>query len=192
MGKEPVEPDWAPLTQAEAGAVLAGYGGQGPGGGPAVITWWSPRPMSAAALVRGPAGEVFIKRHDTRVRTAGQLAGEHAFAGHLRAHGLAVPAVLHTPSGASTVTRGDYVYEVHQAATGVDLYRDAMSWTPYASRGHARAAGGALARLHLAAAGFARPARPPGALISSCDVITAPDPLGRAAGLAAAPPGPAS
>ena len=84
--------------------------------------------------------------------------------------------------------RGDFCYEVHQAAGGVDLYRDAVSWSPYASLGHAYAAGAALARLHLAAADFARPARPPAVLMNSCQVITAPDPLDAARALVAARP----
>ena len=84
--------------------------------------------------------------------------------------------------------RGDFCYEVHQAAGGLDLYRDAVSWSPYASLGHAYAAGVALARLHLAAADFGRPARPPAVLMNSCQVITAPDPLDAARALVAARP----
>jgi Ser/Thr protein kinase RdoA (MazF antagonist) len=191
MGKDPVEPDWAPLTADEVGAVLARYGeaAPGPGGEHTEITWWSPRPMSAAALVRGTASQVFVKRHDLRVRTAAQLAAEHAFAAHLRGHGLTVPAVRRTLAGATTVTSGQVVYEVHEIAPGVDLYRDAVSWSPLRSLGHARAAGVALARLHRAAAGFAHPARPPAVLISSCDIVTAPDPLARVADLLRQRPG---
>jgi hypothetical protein len=125
MGKDLVEPDWPPLTEDEVNAVLAQYGeaSAGPDGEHAVITWWSPRPMSAAALVRGPATDVFVKRHDSRVRTAGQLAEEHAFAAHLRGRGLTVPAVRRTPGGATTVAGGHLVYEVHEVAAGVDLCR---------------------------------------------------------------------
>lgn len=191
MGKEPAQPDWPPLTEAEVGAVLARYGepSAGPGGERAEITWWSPRPMSAAALVRGTATNFFVKRHDLRVRTAAQLAAEHAFAGHLRAQGLTVPAVRRTPDGATTVASGQVVYEVHEVAAGIDLYRDAVSWSPFTSLGHARAAGAALARLHLAAAGFTHAGRPPAALISGCDVITAPDPVARVADVAGQLPG---
>jgi Ser/Thr protein kinase RdoA (MazF antagonist) len=74
-------------------------------------------------------------------------------------------------------------------AAGIDLYRDAMSWTPYLSPGHARAAGAALARLHRAAAGFARAARPPAVLTSSCCVITAADPLAELDAIARRRPG---
>jgi Ser/Thr protein kinase RdoA (MazF antagonist) len=180
MGKELVEPDWAPLTGDEVSAVLARYAGCATGptaGAGTVVAWSSPRPMSAAGLVRHGDGTVFVKRHHTRVRSASQLAAEHAFAAHLRARGLPVPAVWRTASGQTTVARGDFVYEVHEVAAGIDLYRDSMSWTPYLGTGHARAAGAALARLHQAAAGFTRAARPPAVLTSSCDVISAADPV---------------
>jgi len=186
MGTELAEPDWSPLTGAEVRAVLAHY----PGGGREVrVAWHSPRPMSAAALVRRGGETLFVKRHDVRVRTAGQLAAEHAFAGHLRARGVPVPEVLHTGSGRSAVVRGGAVYEVHRTAPGIDLYRDAMSWTPFTSLGHARAAGAALARLHRAAASFRRAARPPAVLTSSCAIITAADPVEAVGRLAARRPG---
>jgi Ser/Thr protein kinase RdoA (MazF antagonist) len=202
MGKEPVEPDWAPLTGGEVGAVLARYGlpaghdlvasGTGQAAAPrtgTVVAWSSPRPMSAAGLVRHGTGTVFVKRHHVRVRSAAQLAAEHAFAAHLRASGLPVPAVRRTAAGRTVVADGDFVYEVHEMAAGIDLYRDAMSWTPYLSPGHARAAGAALARLHRAAAGFTRAVRPPAVLTSSCRVITAADPLAEVDAIAHRRPG---
>lgn len=186
MGKDLVEPDWHPLTPTEVSTVLAHFGAPatgpvpGPGSGAGdLITWRSPRPMSAAALAHSGDGTVFVKRHHTRVRSATQLTAEHAFITHLGAHGMPVPAVRRTQAGATTLTCDEFVYEVHDVAPGLDLYRDAMSWTPFASLGHARAAGAALARLHRAAAGFRRKARAPGVLISSCAVITAADPLAK-------------
>jgi Ser/Thr protein kinase RdoA (MazF antagonist) len=209
MGKEPVEPDWPPLTDAEVSAVLPWYGRPGA----AAVSWQSPRPMSAAALVRCDGGEVFVKRHHTSVRTAGDLAAEHALAAHLRALGVAVPAVLRLAvkgdgegrtvkrewgggrgagGGATTVRSGDYLYEVHALATGIDLYRDVQSWSPFTSLHHARAAGAALARFHRASASFRLPGRPAGVLTSTCAVITAADPLAEVARLAARRPGLAS
>jgi Ser/Thr protein kinase RdoA (MazF antagonist) len=213
MGKDLVAPDWPPLTDDEAAAVLARYGRPGP----VDVRWRSPRPMSAAALVlcgggreaRGRGREkhcqgedLFVKRHHRSVRTEGQLAAEHAFAAHLRALGVAVPTVLRTVQGdgeggmgrrvgdaASTVRSGDYVYEVHARAEGLDLYRDVASWSPFTSPGHARAAGAALARFHLASASFGLPARPPEVLTSSCAIVTAADPLAEVARLAARRPG---
>ena len=53
---------------------------------------------------------------------------------------------------------------------------------------HAHAAGATLARLHLAAADFVLPARPPAVLMNSCQVITAADPLEAASRLVTARP----
>jgi Ser/Thr protein kinase RdoA (MazF antagonist) len=189
MGRDLVEPDWPPLTDAEVSAVLARYGRTA---GQAVVRWRSPRPMSAAALVDSGGEEVFVKRHHVRVRTAAQLGAEHALAGHLDALGLAVPAVLRLPDGGTTVRSGDYLYEVHARATGIDAYRDVLSWEPFTSTQHAWAAGAALARFHRASAGFGLPARPPAVLTNSCAVITAPDPLAAVVRLAARRPGLAS
>ena len=187
MGKELTEPDWPPLTTAEVREVLAGYG-SAPTRTTKII-WRSPRPFAASALVRWGEVTVFVKRHHRAVRNAAQLAAEHAFVAHLRARGIATPAIFRTQTGASTLTSGDYVYEVHERAAGADLYRDAMSWTPYASVRHAAAAGAALARLHLAAADGALPARPFGALIGSQEILTATWPPGAIAGLLRARPG---
>jgi Ser/Thr protein kinase RdoA (MazF antagonist) len=184
MGLDLAEPDWAPLSNEEAGAVLAAYR---PGSVGATVLWRSPRPMSAAGLVRaGDAGTFFIKRQHRSVRSAAQLRVEHAFAAHLRSAGQPVPAVLPLPAGGTVLRRGDYRYEVTEVAGGVDVYRDAVSWSPYLTVGHAHAAGAALARLHLAAASFACPARPPAALMDSCSVTCSPDPLAAVERLVAA------
>jgi Ser/Thr protein kinase RdoA (MazF antagonist) len=177
MGRELAEPDWPPLTDEELAAVLAGQGDTlgGVRRRPAIL-WRSPRPMSAAALVRLGSMTVFVKRHHISVRNPGQLAAEHAFAGHLRARGQPLPAVLRGPGGQSVLQRGEFCYEAQEAAAGIDLYRDAVSWSPYLSLGHAYAAGAALAQLHVAAASFAAPARPAAVLMNSCQVIAAPDP----------------
>ncbi|HYA44506.1 MAG TPA: phosphotransferase, partial [Acidimicrobiales bacterium] len=189
MGRDLVAADWPPLGEDEARAVLENWGLVGI----SHVLWHSPRPMWAAGLVQGPWGTVFVKRHDKRVRDVEQLAAEHALAGHLRLGGLPVPAVLSVRlsmrTGATTLQSGDYVYEVHQAAAGLDLYRDAPSWSPFRSLGHAFAAGRELARLHLAAAGFDLPARPPGVLMVSCGVVAAPDPLAAVGELIAERPG---
>ena len=173
MGKDLVVPDWSPLTSAEVHLVLARYPQPG---GDEMITWRSPRPMSAAGLIRRGGVDLFVKRHHVRVRTPAQLAVEHAFIGHLRARGIAAPAVLRTADGATATQDGDFVYEVHEVASGLDLYRDALSWTPYTSLGHAHAAGTALARLHQAADRFPLPARVPAVLTGGCEIIVSNDP----------------
>lgn len=179
MGRELAEPDWPPLTDDELRGVL-GRGDPGGLGRQPVVTWRSPRPMSAAALVRLGDATLFVKRHHLSVRTPAQLAAEHAFADHLGVRGLPVPAVLRLADGSSVLRRGDFCYEAHQVADGLDLYRDAVSWSPYASLGHAYAAGAMLARLHLAAADFGLPARPPAVLMNSSAIVTAADPAAAA------------
>jgi Ser/Thr protein kinase RdoA (MazF antagonist) len=180
MGRELVAPDWPPLTDDEVRIVLAAYPARGDGrpDGQPVVTWRSPRPMSAAGLVRyagdGRRGmSVFVKRHHRAVRSTAQLVTEHALATYLRLRGIAVPAVLRDADGATVTEHGDFRYEVHEVADGVDLYRDAVSWSPFTSSGHAWAAGAALARLHDAAAAFPLPERPPAPLLSSCAVVAA-------------------
>ncbi|WP_089105987.1 phosphotransferase enzyme family protein [Streptomyces hyaluromycini] len=160
LGTEPVEPDWPPLTDAEVTAVT----------GPARVVWRSPRPLSAAAVVERDGRRLFVKRHHVTVRTPRGLAEEHAFLRHLRERGAPVVEVL------DLVERGGWTYEVHSAGTGTDLYRDALSWSPFLGTAHARAAGEALARLHLAAEDFAAPRRSPQPLVASFTVFAAPDP----------------
>jgi len=145
--------------------------------------------MSAAGLVRCGAEMVFVKRHHARVRSAAQLRAEHAFAAWLRSHDQPLPRALSTTAGDTVFRRGSYRYEVSTVAGGVDLYRDAVSWSPYLSPAHASAAGAALARLHLAALGCPLPARPPAVLMNSCAVLCAPDPVLAVTDLIAGRPG---
>jgi Ser/Thr protein kinase RdoA (MazF antagonist) len=199
MGKDLVAADWPPLTDDEVGVALAAYPacGDGRSGAQPVVTWRSPRPMSAAGLVRcdpgdGPPGHcVFVKRHHAAVRSTGQLITEHALATYLRLRGVPVPSILRDADGATVAEHGEFRYEVHELADGVDLYRDAVSWSPFTSPGHARAAGAALARLHEAAAGFPLPERPPAPLLSSCAIVGADpvDPVAAVARFAAELPG---
>lgn len=167
MGRDLAEPDWPPLTAGELAGLLDGVLD-----GSAEIIWRSPRPMSAAALVAVHGGStVFVKRHHQRVRDGARLAEEHAFCVQLRAAGQPVPPVL------ALRHRGEFWYEVFGLVQGVDVYRDAVSWSPYLSAGHASAAGAALARLHLAARGFDGMPRPFGPLMTSVSVVAAADPM---------------
>ena len=171
--------DWPALRVQEVREVLARLG-QTPlvrGRSDLEMRWWSPRPMSAAALVRRGDRELFVKRHHVAVRGPDRLRVEHRFAEHLRQRGQRVARVLHDVEGDTVVRRGDFVYEVHERAPGVDLYRETPSWYPYLSRSHARSAGRALARLHGAALDFAEPASAPGVLTDSSEILRAPDPL---------------
>ena len=60
-------------------------------------------------------------------------------------------------AGETAIELGDWIYEVHETPAGVDLYEEAISWTPFRTVAHAHSAGQALARLHLAARDFAAP-----------------------------------
>jgi Ser/Thr protein kinase RdoA (MazF antagonist) len=70
----------------------------------------------------------------------------------------------------------EWTYEVHQAPENVDLYEDALSWTPFRTAAQAYSAGQALARLHLASEGFASPRRKPRPLVASFTIFAAQDP----------------
>ena len=170
----PVTPDWPPLTRAEIEPLLARYATVGT---LRELRWHSPRPLSAAAIVGTAAGSWFIKRHARRVRSVETLTEEHRFMAHLRGHGVPVPAVLADACGHTALALGEWVYEVHATAEGVDLYRDAMSWTPVSELTHARHAGRALAHLHDGAEGYAAAQRDTHLLVARCDLIVAPDPV---------------
>ena len=172
MGADLTAPDWPPLTLAEVQALAPRYRALQ---GPLRLIWHSPRPFSAAARVQTAQGEVFIKRHDSRVRDLAGLHEEHRYIAHLRERGLGVPQVLENIERGSATALGGRTYEVHASVPGIDAYRDIHSWIPVRDAGDARALGGALARLHLAARGYAAPARPPRPLLAGIDIVGSPD-----------------
>ena len=185
MGTGLEAPSWPAITLSDAEAVLARLPAAGRLHG---LDWHSPRPFSSAALARSDTGPLFLKRHHRRLRSAEGLAAEHAFIAHLRARGLPVAEILSDADGATALTAGDWVWEVHRQAPGADLYRERHSWTPFLGLDHARAAGGALARLHDAAEGFAALARPAEPLVTSLTILPAVDPVAAAATYIAARP----
>ncbi len=165
-------PDWPPLTLTELQALAS----QMPVlRAPLRLLWHSPRPFSAAARVQTAAGEVFVKRHDSRVRDVAALLEEHRFVEHLRARGVPVPRRHADIHGCTVCALQSYTYEVHDAAPGVDAYCDDPSWMPVRSPAQARALGQALARLHLAAHDYQAPPRPPRPLLAGIDIIGASD-----------------
>jgi Ser/Thr protein kinase RdoA (MazF antagonist) len=108
-------------------------------------------------------GRVFIKRHDQSVRDREGLLEEHRFLQHLHNHDAQVPLVFSDAEGETAIENEGWTYEVHEVPTGLDLYGDALSWTPFRSKGHAYSAGRAMARVHRAANAFdatPRKARP--------------------------------
>ncbi len=146
MGLVPVPPDWPPLRTEEVRRLLARLVGLEDASA-ARITWHSPRPFAATAVISVPGtggGEplrLVVKRHHRAVRTRTSLQAEHAFMQHLAAQGVAVPRAL-DDGARSAWAEDDFVYEVLELLDGHDLYREARSWTPFTSMGHAQAAGG--------------------------------------------------
>jgi len=167
-------PDWPALTGDEVRHLLDRYRALGP---VRDIQWHSPRPLSAACLVHVGAGTVFVKRHHRSVRSTATLGEEHRFIAHLRGNGVPIPAVLHDAQDQTAVAVGDWVYEVHERAVGVDLYRDTISWEPLPDLDHARSAGRMLAVLHDAAQGYDAPQRDTHILVARSELIRASDPV---------------
>ncbi len=168
-----VEPDWPPLTLAELRLLLAQFPALGE---PIEILSVSPRPFSAAGVVATTKGRVFVKRHHHTVRDAEGLHEEHRFLAYLFEHDARVPRVFASAQGETATEIGDWIYEVHDTPEGIDLYEDAISWTPFFTAAHAHSAGQALARLHLAAQGFAAPRRKARPLVAGFSIFAAPDP----------------
>jgi Ser/Thr protein kinase RdoA (MazF antagonist) len=167
-------PDWPMLTTAEVDTLLCGYQQLGTA---MRIDWHSPRPLSAACLVETSRATVFIKRHHRSVRSVGTLGEEHRFIAHLRSNGTPIPAVLSDAHGQTAVAIDDWTYEVHEHAAGIDLYREAISWSPLPNREHAYSAGLMLAASHDAAEGYHAPQRDTHILVARSELICSPDPV---------------
>lgn len=146
-----VEPDWPPLTLDEVRGLLRFYPAVGK---PVRFLTVSPRPFSAASVVATDGEPIFVKRHHVSVRDVEGLREEHRLMAHLRANGIAAPRVFATAKGETALRLGEWTYEIHEVAPGIDLYEDAISWTPFRSSDHAYAAGQALARFHETVRGF--------------------------------------
>ena len=168
-----VEPDWPPLTLAEVERILQRFP---PFEEPIEIVSASPRPFSAASVVATRGSQIFLKRHHRSVRDREGLLEEHRFLQYLHSHGAAVPEVLADRDGQTAIEESEWTYEVHSVPPGLDLYGDALSWTPFRSVAHACSAGASLARLHLASAGFDAPRRQARPLVASFTIFAADDP----------------
>jgi Ser/Thr protein kinase RdoA (MazF antagonist) len=168
-----VEPDWPPLTLSEIRELLTNFAEVGT---PVAILSSSPRPFSAASVVETLRGRVFIKRHARLVRDIDGLAEEHCFMQHLRANDMCVPRVFQADSGATAIKICESTYEVHEIPAGLDLYQDAVSWTPFHSPAHAQSAGALLARMHLSAKTYDAPARKVHPLVASFTIFAAQNP----------------
>jgi len=168
-----VAPDWPALTADELRRVFEQFPELD---GQFEILTESPRPLSAAGVVKTRAGQVFVKRHAREVRDREGLLEEHRFLAHLHQRGAAVPRVLADAAGETAIEAGAWTYEVHEVAAGVDLYREALSWTPFHSVSHAFAAGEALARMHRSAEGFEAARRKIQPLVASFTIFAGEEP----------------
>lgn len=164
---------WPALRFEEVSELLSGYADIGAS---ERITWHSPRPLSAACLMRCSNAILFVKRHHRTVRTVATLEEEHRFIDHLRAANMSVPAVLRDRTGRSANAIGDWTYEVHERAAGTDIYRDTLSWEPPISTQHAHTAGAMLGRLHLASSDYHGPQRDTHILVARSELLCAADP----------------
>ena len=175
LGLEPVQADWPAISIEAVEQLFRRYPETGE---LRELTWHSPRPFSAACLVTTSTRSVFVKRHHRSVREPAWLREEHRFMAHLRQHGAPVTEVLADAQGATAIAMGEWTYEVHGIAAGQDLYRDALSWTPFQDHQHAWAAGETLARLHESAAGYSAPPRQASVLLANFRLFSQPDPIG--------------
>ncbi|PPV08916.1 hypothetical protein XBLMG947_0539 [Xanthomonas bromi] len=174
MSLELALPDWPVLAADEIQRVLEQFAAVGR---LAAVRWHSARPFSAAACVDTASGPVIVKRHHRNVRSVAALREEHSFMAHLRWAGAPVVEVLHDAQGRTALAHDDWVYEVQRVGAGDDLYRDALSWTPFTDIAHAQAAGAALAQLHSAAYGFDAPARSTNLLVANLRLFAQADPV---------------
>lgn len=178
-----VEPDWPPLTLTEVDALLRRYPGPGGAAGGALrLLMVSPRPFSAASVVETRQGQVFVKRHHQSVRSREGVLEEHRLMQYLAAACWTdgrklVEAPLADADGETVQVKGEWTYEVHPVSLGVDLYREAHSWTPFESAEHARAAGRTLAAMHLAVAEYDAAARAEGPLVTSWTIFAHENPM---------------
>ncbi|EED37374.1 aminoglycoside phosphotransferase [Stenotrophomonas sp. SKA14] len=174
LNNDEVAADWPPISARDIGWLREHYPQLD---GQSHARWHSPRPLSAAAIVDGTHGAVFIKRHHHSVRSAACLEEEHRFIAHLAAAGVPVVQVLAAADGHTAVEQGEWTFELHAIGVGDDLYRDAVSWSLLTDVAQAREAGHMLARLHQASASYHAPQRSTHLLVARDDLIRADDPI---------------
>ncbi|TGQ68049.1 aminoglycoside phosphotransferase family protein, partial [Mesorhizobium sp. M8A.F.Ca.ET.207.01.1.1] len=100
-----VAADWPPISATDIAWLRQRYSQLDSG---SHARWHSPRPLSAAAIVSGANGAVFVKRHHHSVRSATCLEEEHRFIAHLAAAGVPVVQVLPAADGRTAVEHGEW------------------------------------------------------------------------------------
>lgn len=174
LNNDEVAADWPPISAADIAWLRQHYPQLDERSQP---HWHSPRPLSAAAIVNGANGAVFVKRHHHSVRSAACLEEEHHFIAHLAAAGVPVVQVLPAADGHTAAEHGEWTFELHAIGVGEDLYRDAVSWSLLTDVAQAREGGRTLAQLHRAAASYHAPQRSTHVLVARDDLIRADDPI---------------
>lgn len=174
LNNDEVAADWPPISAQDIGWLRQCYPQLH---GHSRARWHSPRPLSAAAIVDGVHGPLFVKRHHRSVRSAACLQEEHHFIAHLAAAGIPVVQVLAAADGHTAVEQGDWTFELHGMGVGDDLYRDAVSWSLLTDVAQASQAGRMLARLHRAAASHHAPQRSTHLLVARDDLIRSDNPI---------------
>lgn len=174
MGTDLVEPTWATLSVSVVQAILSYY--------PQFkavteIEWHSPRPFSSAAIVKLDGERYFVKRHAAQLRNEQGLLEEHAALQHLAANGIPVSRLVAGQNNQTAFEVDGWTYEIHEIGTGVDMYRDAISWSPFSSKHHAFAAGEMLAKVHHAMESFTKEKRSNQPLISDFEIFMSDEPL---------------
>ena len=174
MGTELVAPTWATLSKEVVERLLPYYEQFQQ---VEKIEWHSPRPFSSAAIVHIDGTRYFVKRHAAVLRNEQGLLEEHAALQHLAANGIPVTQLVKGKGGQTAFQLDDWTYEMHFIGKGVDMYRDAISWSPFSSQHHAYAAGEMLAKVHDAMESFHTTKRSIQPLVSDFTIFMNDDPL---------------
>jgi Ser/Thr protein kinase RdoA (MazF antagonist) len=135
---------FGPITPAEATQVC---------GRPVEIVSAHLRWLFAVALCRAEGEQFILKRQPPLGRDIEQLRWQHRLTNHLADRG--VPAARLR----DVVELNEAWYEIGDVAAGRDIYAGVDTWEPFRRDAHVAAAGGMLARLHVAGESM-RPAVP--------------------------------
>jgi Ser/Thr protein kinase RdoA (MazF antagonist) len=133
---------WEPISDAEARGVV---------GEDARVISRHRRWLFAVARCRTGEGDVYLKRQPPMGRDIEQLRRQHRLTNHLADRG--VPAAR----AVGLVEAAGLWYELHEPATGEDVYTGTDTWDPFERDAHVVSAGRMLARLHAAGADFPDP-----------------------------------
>lgn len=173
-----VRPILEPMSDRELATVTECYPAAGPFRGRLRD---SGRPYSAGSLIEATGGRYFVKKRACGFRPRADILWRHRVIEHLVAGGIPTPRVLADADGNTLTEREGFCYELFEAASGDDLYREFHSWMPPTRTAHARAAGEMLARVHAALRDFpldgvTPPGRSPATSMSArFDLARAPD-----------------